>query len=484
MQQQILSSDTKLVCAPDFSSCNARVWFRSQVHLPTRPLSPAQVHSGYDIGEAAGLFLRAHSGVHATMPLGKILLDKINSELTNQLNKIPAVEVDFPILQPLDWWLSESGSGRYSHFEQGLVKLCAVDRHYILSPSSEEMMIELVKSFGGLSYRDLPFAYHGTARRFRAESGGRGIHRGLEFLLHELYGFTASEASSRVEMQKTAQAYVEMFKNLGLNIVCSQPYISDANGHVALNIYAIETRSDSSRMERGTDEGVLYCAPCNEVAKVAVRKEEIANATEDCCPECSTPLEYKRALRIAQVASLGQIYSKSAGLNFTAADGRSEAVYSYAGGVSPQRVVLAIVEQYASEGNLALPPQVAPFEVEIVNLGKSSPMQVSNTVELAEFLKRAGMSVLVDDRDVSARKKFSDSDLLGAPFRILLGEKFDTQGIIELQDRIHNNTALLNRENIVESLLQALHLAHLQKLSEFKGDSVDRALKRLNSSFL
>jgi len=462
------------------------IWHRSEVHLPTRAINSKSKRSGYELGECAGLFVRAHSGVHATLPLGKLLLNTIDRQLKSALSRVPAVEIDLPCLQPLDWWLSDGGSGRFDHFEQGLVKLNTVNRDYILSPSSEEMMVELMRSFGSFSYRELPCCYHGTAKRFRAESGGRGIHRGLEFMLHELYGFTRCERDSRFAMIKVAEAYAQTFNALGLQTVYSHPYVSDANGHVALNFYVIdlsskESKSDAARIEieRGTDEGVLYCENCREVAEVAIRQDQRAHLEQNCCPECDGKLEYKRALRVGQVASLGQIYTGSGELDFVAPDGQAKPVSSFAGGVSPQRVLLALLEQFASSSGVVYPPSVAPFEVELVNLGRGCEMQIRQTQALAEILSRLGATVLIDDRDVNARIKFSESDLIGAPFRALLGEKFDNFGTIEMQDRLNGSSVLLEFSTVGDWLIAQREASGPEKFSLFSSAALKRATDRL-----
>jgi prolyl-tRNA synthetase len=104
-------------------------------------------------------------------------------------------------------------------------------------------------------------------------------------------------------------------------------------------------------------------------------------------------------------------------------------------GIGPARIVAAAVEQYADEAGIAWPRALAPFDVELVTLGK--PGEEARTVadSLYEELRETGLDVLYDERSSSAGEKFADAELLGCPVRLTVGKRGIEQGEVEAQLR-------------------------------------------------
>jgi prolyl-tRNA synthetase len=74
-------------------------------------------------------------------------------------------------------------------------------------------------------------------------------------------------------------------------------------------------------------------------------------------------------------------------------------------------------------------------------------------------LQRAGLDVLLDDREDRAGVKFKDADLIGIPYRITVGKKV-TDGVVELFDRQTKNSEDVKLTEVV-SRVQTLALAGL-----------------------
>jgi prolyl-tRNA synthetase len=83
----------------------------------------------------------------------------------------------------------------------------------------------------------------------------------------------------------------------------------------------------------------------------------------------------------------------------------------------------AAVEQRHDEHGIAWPRSIAPYEAEVVAIGAAGPEAVETAERLADELEAAGVSVLLDDRDLRPGEKFADADLLGCPVRVTVGRK-------------------------------------------------------------
>jgi prolyl-tRNA synthetase len=104
-------------------------------------------------------------------------------------------------------------------------------------------------------------------------------------------------------------------------------------------------------------------------------------------------------------------------------------------GIGPGRIIAASVEQGADDENVVWPPEIAPYEVEVVSLDAGSAEIAGIAEEVANALRAEGRSVLLDDRDQRPGEKFADADLFGAPFRVVVGKKTLEDGAVDVRDR-------------------------------------------------
>ena len=104
-------------------------------------------------------------------------------------------------------------------------------------------------------------------------------------------------------------------------------------------------------------------------------------------------------------------------------------------GIGPARIVAAAIEQFADDAGISWPRAIAPFDVELVTLGKEGEEAREASERLYGELREAGLDVLYDDRTASAGEKFADAELLGCPLRITVGRKSLEAGELEVQVR-------------------------------------------------
>jgi prolyl-tRNA synthetase len=145
-------------------------------------------------------------------------------------------------------------------------------------------------------------------------------------------------------------------------------------------------------------------------------------------------LEIFKGMEIGHIFKLGTKYSDSMGATVLTQDGKEVPIVMGSYGIGVERIISAAVEQQHDEDGIIWPQSLAPFDV-VVTITNMKQDELRATGEkLYEELQRAGLEVLLDDRDERAGVKFKDADLIGIPYRITIGKKI-TDGMVELFDR-------------------------------------------------
>lgn len=154
----------------------------------------------------------------------------------------------------------------------------------------------------------------------------------------------------------------------------------------------------------------------------------------DLCPSCGASLELFRGIEVGHIFLLGTKYSDAMNATFLDEGGAARKLVMGCYGIGISRVLAALVEQHHDQHGIALPLAVAPFQVQLVQLG-SEPAVIAAVERLESELEALGLEVLVDDRDERPGVKFKDADLLGVPLRLTLGKKALESGAVELKLR-------------------------------------------------
>jgi prolyl-tRNA synthetase len=153
------------------------------------------------------------------------------------------------------------------------------------------------------------------------------------------------------------------------------------------------------------------------------------------CPKCETgELEVFKGMEIGHIFKLGTKYSESMGAMVLTQDGKQVPIVMGSYGIGVERIISAAVEQRHDEDGIVWPQSLAPFDVvvTITNMKQDAVREAGEN--LYQELGRAGLDVLLDDRDERAGVKFKDADLIGIPYRITIGKKV-SEGVVELFNR-------------------------------------------------
>jgi len=154
------------------------------------------------------------------------------------------------------------------------------------------------------------------------------------------------------------------------------------------------------------------------------------------CVKCGKPLKIRRAIEVGHVFKLGTKYSEKLNATFLDVDGSRKPSVMGCYGIGITRTLQAIIEQGNDKDGVIWPLSVAPYQVCITPLAVAPESQAMQLAEkfYAE-LTGQGVDVILDDRDERPGVKFKDSELVGFPIRIALGEKSLAKGEVELKPR-------------------------------------------------
>lgn len=156
---------------------------------------------------------------------------------------------------------------------------------------------------------------------------------------------------------------------------------------------------------------------------------------EDACPHCKEGrLQLLRGIEVGHVFKLGTKYSEQLSAVFLDAQGRQQPMIMGCYGIGLSRLMSAIAEQHHDEHGLIWPVSIAPYHVHIIPISVTNPQQMELGLKLYEELTRSGREVLLDDRDERPGSKFHDADLMGIPYRVIIG-KSAAQGQVEWVER-------------------------------------------------
>ncbi len=147
------------------------------------------------------------------------------------------------------------------------------------------------------------------------------------------------------------------------------------------------------------------------------------------------PITIEPAIEVGNIFKLGTRYSEALGATYLDESGTEQLVWMASYGLGPARIAAAAVEQFADEHGIAWPKALAPWDVEVVALGKAGSDELAASERLYDELRDAGYDVLLDDRDAGPGAKFADAELLGCPLRLTVGKRSLAAGAAEAQIR-------------------------------------------------
>ena len=179
---------------------------------------------------------------------------------------------------------------------------------------------------------------------------------------------------------------------------------------------------------------------------------DITNVVEgDVSPDESGKLKFCRGIEVGHIFQLGKKYSESMQASILNEEGKSQTMTMGCYGIGVSRIVAAAIEQNNDENGMILPKSIAPFELIIVPIGyhKNDNVRTQANKIYADLLE-SGIDVILDDRDARPGIMFAESDLIGIPNRLVIGEKSLNENKVEFKSRTESNPEMINVPDLIQ----------------------------------
>lgn len=225
----------------------------------------------------------------------------------------------------------------------------------------------------------------------------------------------------------------EIFNALG-----AHPGSLGAVGIDQLPVYADERLRDASSMTTGANEDGFHfrnVAFGRDIEPTEWADLRLVQSGEPCI-NCGKSLKIQRAIEVGHVFKLGTKYSKAFDALFLDEAGKQQLAIMGCYGIGVTRTLQAVIEQSHDDNGIVWPISVSPYTVCITPLNVSPESDVMKRAEqIYSELVAAGVDVILDDRNERPGVKFKDSELVGFPLRIGVGEKSLAKGEVEIKPR-------------------------------------------------
>jgi prolyl-tRNA synthetase len=246
----------------------------------------------------------------------------------------------------------------------------------------------------------------------------------------------------------------EIFNALG-----AHPGSLGAVGVTQFRIYADDRLRGATAMTTGANQDDFH------LRHVTIGRDIQVNTWADLrlvrpgepCPKCGQPLKVQRAIEVGHVFKLGTKYSEALHALFLDESGKQQPAVMGSYGIGITRTLQAIIEQSHDQNGIIWPASVAPYTVCITPLNVAPDSDVMKRAEqIYTDLTAQGIDVILDDRNERPGVKFKDSELVGFPIRIGVGEKSLAKGEVEVKPR----AGALMPTKVAETVEQVLRLLH------------------------
>jgi prolyl-tRNA synthetase family II len=176
----------------------------------------------------------------------------------------------------------------------------------------------------------------------------------------------------------------------------------------------------------------------------------------DPCPRCGRPLEQFRAVEVGHIFKLGRKYSEALGVSVLDGQGKARTLVMGSYGIGVERALATIVEVHHDQAGIVWPIQVAPFQLAVVPLATGDAAAAQVAERLYTELLAAGIDAVIDDRPDHPGAKLTDVELVGIPYRLVVGPRGLADGVVELTARRSGETVRVPVEEAVARVGEAI----------------------------
>ena len=371
-------------------------------------------------------------GTMVMRPYGYGIWEHLRDELDKRIKETGHENAYFPMFIPKSFLMREAEHVEGFAPEVALVTHIGneeLSEHLVVRPTSETIICEMYSKWIK-SYRDLPLLINQWANVVRWEKTTRPFLRTSEFLWQEGHTVHATDEEAETETQKMLNVYVEFCKN-----VLAMPVLSGKKSEKEKFAGARDTYSIEAMMKDG------------------------------------------KSLQAGTSHNLGQNFAKAFNIKFLDKDGTHKYAYQTSWGVTT-RLIGALIMVHGDQRGLALPPPVAPVQVQIIPIAGHKAGVKEECEKLRKKLVKAGIRVKIDLTDETPGFKFNECEMKGIPIRLELGPR-----------DIENGNATIVRRDMLENGKQQIPLEKIDKslkslLNDITENMYQKAVKNLEDNIV
>ena len=416
----------------------------SKLFVPTTRQDPSDAELiSHKLMVRSGMIKKTAAGIYNWLPIGYKVLKKVENIVRKNLNNFGAQEILMPMVQPAELWKE---SQRFDQYGKELLKFKdRSERDFVLGPTHEEIICEIFRSYP-ISYKELPINLYQIQTKFRDEIRPRfGVMRCREFLMKDAYSFDINKKGMEKSYRKMKDAYISTFNDIGLDYRIVKADAGNIGGDISEEFHII---ADSG-------EDLLALSDASDFAanvEVLDYEKDPSELNGQPSPDGKGKLIIKRGIEVGHIFQLGQKYSEK--MSVSIKDSSGEDIDSFMGcyGIGVSRIVAAAIEQNHDDKGIIWPYAIAPFHVNVICLDPKKEEVLKECESVYQIIKDAGHDVLLDDRDIRAGQKFTDNEILGVPFSIVIGPKNFSNNSFEFVIRKTNEKLDLNIDEIKQRL--------------------------------
>ena len=180
----------------------------------------------------------------------------------------------------------------------------------------------------------------------------------------------------------------------------------------------------------------------------------------DTSPDGKGVVDICRGIEVGHIFQLGTRYSEAMGCTYLDQQGKAQPMQMGCYGIGVTRLLGAAIEQGYDERGIIWPISMAPFEIVICPMNYDKSELVKATAEkLHTELLAAGIDVVLDDRGERPGAMFADWELIGVPFRVVIGDRGLADGQVEFKGRLDTEPQNIAITDIADKVIFAIQAA-------------------------
>ena len=410
--------------------------------LPTLKDAPSEAEIiSHKLMIRSGMIKQSSAGIYSWLPLGFRVLKKIEKIVREEQVKSGAIEILMPTIQSADIWIK---SGRYDDYGKEMLRIKdRAGRDMLYGPTNEELVTEIFKSYIS-SYKDLPKNLFHIQWKFRDEIRPRiGVMRGKEFLMKDNYSFDLNFDAAKESYNNMFRCYLRTFLRLGLTPIALKAESGAIGGNLSHEFQILAQTGEST---------LYYDKKLENIDPATADIEQLQKyyaAVDDehdpkTCPVEKSQLKISKGIEVGHIFYFGTKYSEKLNAFVQTKSGSKIPVEMGSYGIGVSRLVGAIIEAYHDDKGIKWPKQLAPFFVSLINVNINDEKCNRVSEEIYNNLNHTNIDVLYDDREVSLGVKLSDSDLIGIPFKIIIGPRDIKTNQVQIEERLTGKKFMLS----------------------------------------